>query len=243
MKRTVRVGVPHYTYRGEKAEEKTVYRRLAIIGGITVILLLVVWFWGITFVRILGALGTNESENTSQFSFEIPLQEPSITSLPEFTNKEKITISGKTTAEVNVTLFVNGVQVSNTIADVSGGFSFVNVSLKNGLNFVKVAASDASGATQDTTEFITLDKTKPTLEISTPSDGQVFPKKTKKVSVKGRADPDSDVFINSIQAITDQNGNFTYSLTVSKGENKIEIKATDKAGNTKTQKLTIILSG
>ena len=242
MRRTARTGVPHYTYRGEKTEEKTIYRRLAIIGGVTLILLVVIWFWGISFIRILGALGTNDSESTNQANFETPLQKPSITSLPEFTNKEKITITGTTTTGVSVTLYVEGVQVGKTIADISGAFTFVDVTLKNGLNFIKLVASNTSGQTQENTELITLDKTKPKLQITAPSDDQIFPKGTKKVTVKVKTDPDSEVFVNSIQAITNQDGKFSHVLSVSKGTNKIEATSTDKAGNTRTIKITIVVS-
>ena len=242
MKRTARVGVPHYTYRGEKTEEKTIYRRLAIIGGITLILLLVTWFWGISFVRILGALGTTDSEDTNQVGFETPLQKPSITSLPEFTNKEKITISGATSPEAALTLFVNGIQSGNTTANGSGGFTFVNVNLKDGLNLLKIRATNTSGGTQENTELITLDKTKPKLEITTPSDDQIFPKNTKNVTIKGKTDPESEVYVNLIQAVTDQDGKFTHVLSLSTGENKIEVKSTDQAGNIKTVKISVIVS-
>jgi len=231
--------VPHYTYRQDKTEEKTLYRRLAIIGGITIILLIALAFWGVTFISIIGRLGTKGEDETTRISFEIPLQKPSLTSVPEFTNKDEITISGTTTSEASLVLYVNGTQISRTIADTSGNFSFIDVSLKEGLNLIKVIASNAAGDNQEERVLITLDKIKPELKITSPTNGQSFPKDTDTITIKGVTEPDSTVLINSIQGTLDQDGNFAYTLSVTVGKNKIEVKSTDKAGNSNIEKLSI----
>ena len=239
MKRSVRVGVPQYTYRQANTQEKLIYRRLAIIGGLTLVLLLIIWLWGLTFIRIIGALGTKNLDETPQNNIDLPLLKPTFSNLPESTNQDKITISGSTTADMSVTIFVNGTQVSKTVTDASGNFSFVDVSLKEGTNIIKVVASDKAGGTEEQRAVITLDKQPPNLQISSPLDGQIFPKDTKTITIKGTTEPDSPVFINSIQAILDRDGNFSYNLDVQAGENKIEVKATDKAGNAKAINLTV----
>lgn len=239
MKRPVRASVPQYTYRQGKHEKKTVYRRLVIIGAITTVLLLIVFFWGLTFVNVLGLLGTNESAGSDGIEFQIPLQKPSFDSLPEFINKDRITISGTTSAEASVILIVNGVEVGKTVADTTGSFSFVDISLKEGFNLIKAKVSNDSGETQEQSAHITLDKTKPELTINSPTDKQSFPKETETITVKGKTDPDSIVLVNSNQAILDQDGNFSHVVTVTKGENEIEVKATEEAGNSKIIKLSV----
>lgn len=242
MKRNLRTQIPHYTYKQKNTPDKKIYRRLAIIGGLTMVLFLAIWFWGVTFINILGFLGTNESDDTTPLSFELPLRKPTIEELPEFTNKESITISGSSNAEVTLTLFVNGTKTGETTADAGGNFSFVNVALKEGLNLLKVVATNSKEETQEQTSLITLDKTKPELSITAPKNGETFPDDTKSITVKGKSEPDATVLVNLIQAITNADGSFSYVLTVTPGENKIEIKSTDQAGNVITEKLTIVIA-
>ncbi|OGY26221.1 MAG: hypothetical protein A2Z24_01510 [Candidatus Woykebacteria bacterium RBG_16_44_10] len=241
MKRDVRVGVPQYTYRQSNKEEKVIRRRLAIIGGVTVVILLITWFWGLTFVRVIGWLGTRSSgsETAPPPEYEIPLQKPVLHDLPEFTNQDKLTVSGTTSAEANITLTVNGTEAGKTIADASGSFSFVNVPLKVGTNLLKVTVFNKSGESLSGSAIITLDKEPPNLQVSEPTNNQNFPKDTKQITVKGTAETESTVFVSSIQAMLDQNGSFSYSLDVSPGENKIEVKSVDKAGNSKIVNLTV----
>lgn len=239
MKRSHRTGVPHYSYRQKDTESKTVYKRLAIISGLIIVLLVAIWFWGVTFINIIGALGSNEQEETTVTSLQIPLQKPAFNDLPEFTNNVTITISGSTSTGARLTLILNGTESGKTLADVSGKFSFVDVPLKEGRNLIKVIASDASGETQEQRALITLDKTKPKLDISSPSNGQKFPNTTQTITVKGSTEPNALVLVNSIQAIVNQNGDFSYTLSVSAGKSDIEVKATDEAGNSDVKKLTI----
>ena len=239
MRRLARSDVPQYTYRQGGHKEKTVYRRLAIIGAITVVLLLIIFFWGLTFVNVLGLLGTNKNTTSEGLKFQIPLQKPSFDSLPEFTNKETITITGNTSSGAQVVLIVNGTKVGKTITDTTGNFSFIDVVLKEGFNLIKLKASNDSGETQEQSAHITLDKTKPDLTITSPNDKQSFPKDTETTTVKGKAEPDSIVFVNSIQAILDQNGNFSHRVPVTAGENDIEIKAADEARNATITKLSV----
>ncbi len=242
MKRNLRTAIPHYTYKQKHTTDKKIYRRLAIIGGLTVVLILAIWFWGITFVSILGFLGADEADTSNQPGFELPLRKPTIEELPEFTKKESITISGSSNTEVTLTLFVNGSETGKTIADAGGNFSFVDVTLKEGLNLIKVIATNDEEETQEQTSLITLDKTKPELNITSPLEGQTFPKDTESITVNGKTEADATVLVNLIQSITNADGGFSNIISVKPGENKIEIKSTDQAGNVKTEKLTITVS-
>jgi len=240
MERKIRTGVPSYTYRQFNKENKQIYRRLAIIIGLTAILILVIWFWGISFVQIMGGLNSKGSSEDNT-SLDIPLLKPTLSGLPEFTNKGKITISGSTTTGADVVLYLNGAENGKTVADKSGAFSFTDVSLKEGLNFIKVVASNKAGQTQEERATITMDQTEPSLDITEPINNQVFEKNTKTVTIKGTVEEDASVYINSIQTPIYQNGSLSYVFSLTAGENKIEIKAKDQAGNTKTINLTVIV--
>ena len=229
-----------YTYSHFKTERNNVYHRLFLFIGVAIVLLLVVWFWGLTFIQILGFLGTNDNDQQIEQNFSYPLLKPVISTLPDFTNKGRITISGLTSNEVQVTLFVNGLEVGTTSSDSRGNFTFIDITLKDGLNFIKVIARDKSGESKDEKSIITLDKKPPKLEITEPKEGQRFDK-TKKITIRGISETDARIFINSIQTTLNQSGNFTYILGVTPGKNKIEIKATDKAGNIEQISLTIFI--
>jgi len=238
MKKGLRTTIPHYSYKQKNAPEKTIYKRLAIISGLTLVLIIAIWYWGTTFINILGFLGTEEDTSDSNIGIELPLRQPIIEDLPEFTSKENIPLSGSVNPEVKLTLFVNCIQASETTSDAGGKFIFVNVSLKDGLNLIKIIAQ-RSDETKEDTVLITLDKVKPKVVISSPKNGESFDESVSSITIKGLAEPDATVFVNLIQAIVDNNGNFTYQLSISKGENKIEVKATDQAGNSDTAKITI----
>jgi hypothetical protein len=240
MRRSTRSTLPTYNYQQFKGDEKRIYRRLVIFVGVIIVVLVIIWFWGLSFIQIIGTLGSRGTSEPTTPGFQVPLFKPAISSLPEFTNKEKVTISGFTSSGAKVTLLVNGVEVGKSTANDSGDFTFVDVSLKVGLNFLKVVATDESGETKEAKEIITLDKKPPKLEILEPKDEQVF-EKTKQIKIKGTTETETKVFINSIQTTIDNSGGFVYKLNVKKGENKIEIKSTDKAGNTKKVNLIVIV--
>jgi hypothetical protein len=239
MKRGLRAGLPQYTYKQKNTAEKTLYRRLLFFGGLTLVLIAAIWFWGVTFVSVLGFLGTDSPDESDGIAFELPLRKPTLEDLPEFTNKEAITVAGSINPEVNLVLYVNGIESGETTADAGGNFSFANISLKEGLNLIKIVAKNTSGETQEITALATLDNKKPKLKITSPKNGQTFPKKTDSITVNGQAEPEAVVFVNLIQAIVDADGNFKYNLTLSPGVNNIEIKAADKAGNEEATKLSV----
>lgn len=241
MKRTSRAGVPAYTYQKYKTEEKTVYKRLAIIFGLMLVLVLAIWFWGLTFVQILGSLGSSDSSERTSAGLSIPAQKPTFTDLPEFTNKDTLTIQGFSSSDVETVLYVNGEKAGTTKTDSSGRFTFVDVKLKDGLNLLKVTATDTDGKGAEERVPITVDKTPPNLVVSDPKDGQNFPAGVRQITIKGTSETESTILINEIQAPTDQSGTFSYNMNASSGENKVTIKATDRAGNETNLALTFFI--
>ena len=82
----------------------------------------------------------------------------------------------------------------------------------------------------------------PSLSLNSPTDGQSFSKDQNIASIKGATDTDAKVTINGFWAITDSNGNFSYSLPLQNGENKIRVEAIDIAGNKAIKEIKIIYS-
>jgi hypothetical protein len=242
MNRKPRGSIPHYTYRRSKdASEKVVFKRIVIVVVATLILVTVVWFWGTSFINLLGLLAKPEEPTQTQPVFNLPISKPSLDPLPESTNSKKINIKGRTSGGQEVTM-ESSADVLKTTSESNGSFSFDGVALKKGLNLIKVYVFDSSGEKLEESLVITFDNTPPSLEISQPKNGQTFESKTKKIKIVGSTEADAEVFINDLQAIVSPNGQFTFNYPAKKGVLSIEIKATDKAGNEKKVTITVTVS-
>lgn len=208
------------------------------------VLLVIIWFWGTSFVNVLGLLSSDNSDSsTNNSGYTLPLQKPDLSRIESPTNQDKINIEGTTTANAEVILLVNGNKVGEQKAE-KGSFKFTAVTLKEGINQVIVTAKDSTGAEETTRTSVVLDKTAPTLTVTAPANNASFPSSTKSVTVSGTSsDPEGVVFINSIQATIDpQTGNFSFNLPIGAGTIEIEIKAFDAAGNSVSQKRTVTVS-
>lgn len=242
MKRKPRTSVPHYNYRkSAKASEKVIYRRIGIVTLATVVIFAVTWFWGTSFINLLGFLAKPEKPVQNQPTFSLPITKPSLDPLPKTTNSEKITIKGRASAGEEVTL-ESATGNLKTTAGSDGSFSFDGVTLKKGLNLIKVYVFDSSENKLEETFVITFDNTPPTLDISQPKNGQIFPSNIKNIKIVGTTEGGTEVFVNNLQAVVNPNGQFTFNYPAEKGILKFEIKATDKAGNTKKTSITVTVS-
>jgi bacillopeptidase F len=241
-----RLPVPQYSYRQTlKKEDRKVYRRIALIITAFFVILLIIWFMGTSFLNMLSFLSNGNTNNTSTItsSQDLPLLAPKIDKLPDAINTPTITISGSTTANVTVNLLVNTKQTATTTADEQGYFKFDKVKLTDGLNLLKVVATNKAGEKQETSLTITLDTIKPNLTLTNPVDGSSFPSSTKTIVVSGITEPESTVHVSGNQAVVNASGNFSYNLPVTARANAIQIDSVDAAGNTTIVKLNITVEG
>ena len=242
MKKTLRKPVPHYTYRHLTDErEKVIYRRVGIVLLSTLVLVLVVWFWGTSFINLLGFLAKPTENTPVEPTINLPISRPSLKELPEFTNSEKLTIEGRTSPGQEVSLEASRETIKTT-SQSDGTFKFDAVVLKKGLNLIKVYVIDSSGERLEESLIITLDKTAPLLDIFEPKEGQLVSSKAKSIKVLGKTEPEATVFVNEIQAIVNPEGEFSLTYPVTKTTQSIVIKATDKAGNSTKKSIKILFS-
>lgn len=240
-----RLPVPQYSYRQEsKKEERRVYRRIALILTVVFVVLTIIWFTGTSFIDALSVLSNgNSSKTNNNTPVELPLLAPKLETLPEAINQESITIEGETTSEVDVLLTVNSKEVAKVKASTTGAFKFEKVRLKEGLNLIKITATDKHNETEETSATITFDRSKPPLALTAPADGTIFNEQTKTVIVSGTTETNAVVQVNGLQAVVETSGKFSYNLPVMAGDNQIEVVATDLAGNLTTVKIDIVVSG
>lgn len=237
-----RLPVPQYSYRQTlKKEDRRVYRRVALIITAFFAILLIIWFMGTSFLNMLSFLSNgNTTDNTTNVSSdELPLLDPEIDKLPPDINTPTISVSGTTTSNVTVTLFVNTRETDSTTTDSTGVFKFEKVKLTDGANLLKLVATNKAKEKQESSTTINLDTVKPNLTLTSPIDGANFASTTKTVVVSGTIEPNAIVHVSGSQAIVEASGKFSYNLPVTPGANNIEINANDPAGNITVVKLTI----
>lgn len=130
-----------------------------------------------------------------------------------------------------------------THSAISNGYSFTYTpgsALGDGSHTITVNASDNDGnaATQKTTAF-TVDTVPPTLNVTSPTEGQIVSSAALNVSGTTNDTTSSPVTIKISLNGADQgnvtvggNGSFTKTVTLAEGANVIVVTATDSAGKT-----------
>lgn len=136
-------------------------------------------------------------------------------------------------------IYLNSINVGETEV-VGGKFEFKNFRLKNGENKISLKAINqagkASGFSQELT--ILLDKDEPDLKIESPQEDQTF-SGNNKIKVSGETEKDAQVLANGFLANVDFNGKFEVTIPLNEGENNIEVKAQDEAGNSKIVEIKV----
>lgn len=76
------------------------------------------------------------------------------------------------------------------------------------------------------------------LSVSQPQNGVTV--KNPQIKVIGKTTPNSEVFVNNIDAVADAKGNFSVDFTLEEGENYILVGATDALGKYSEKELSVI---
>ncbi|SHK14836.1 hypothetical protein SAMN02745227_01635 [Anaerobranca californiensis DSM 14826] len=174
----------------------------------------------------------------SKFAFvqaNYPIEPPNLKIItPEdgsYVNTPTITIKGVT--EVDAQIIVGELQID---VDESGSFQF-DYSLEEGENIITIIAKDSRGIENQVDLIIYLDTEPPELILHKEYDGMVV--EEAELIIAGKTSLDAQVFINGQKADLQPNGVFTLTLQLQEGENKIEIKAVDRAGNERVKTITV----
>ena len=227
----------------EKRTKKTII--LSILGIIIILFLLYKFGLELLVNFSLFVAGKNQSiiQNPSQINY---VATPILNPLPVATNSAQIVISGTSLKGYSITLYLNNNSVDQTPTDNNGNFSFVE-NLNTGNNQIAVRANynnKQSGLSN--IESIIYTNSQPTLDVSTPPDGQKFDKNTigsgNTIVISGRTDAGATVTVNGFWAVIDDNNNFSYNLPLQNGDNQIKIVAIDQAGNKSEKDLKVNFS-
>lgn len=154
------------------------------------------------------------------------------------TSSAKTKISGATDPKTTVEIFQNARSLGTTVSSDDGTFS-QEVDLERGINTFTAQAVNETGQKSPLSDSLQISffSDKPKLEIASPKDGDST--NNSSINISGQTDPGNSVNINDRLAIVDKDGKFSYSLDLTKGENKIKITAVDPAGGSTSKELKI----
>lgn len=158
------------------------------------------------------------------------------------TNSARITIRGTSEPDSTVTLYLNNQALDKILVGKDGSFT-QRITLREEKNKIVGQATDRTGneSTFSTPLLIVCKKNAPLLEIEFPPD-EDFETDEDEIEVKGKTDPGMNLNINNRFVLVNNNGSFNHFISLSEGENLIEILATDEAGNESKAERKVIYS-
>lgn len=223
-----------------RREEKAIVKRIVYLSVFSVILIIILYTVGIpTLGKFADLLDTvfKRGDSTGSVESQIP-PPPVLDTLPHATNNSKITVSGFSSSSVKAELYLDLEKVSEV--QVNDGKFRGDLELKQGENKIVAKAVSEAGKTSDASQEFTIifDNKEPELEVTAPSNDQTF-YQNNRVKVSGKTEKDNQVFANGFLANVDPDGNFEVTIPLVEGENKIEVKAVDIAGNTKMVEIKV----
>lgn len=218
--------------RMEKENRKNI---IFSVLGILVVLFLLAKF-GLPLLVDFSLLVTNNK--TQKASTQKPnfISPPVLNPLQSATNSANINVSGVAGEKQIIELYINDELIGKTEAEKDGSFEFKEVKLAGKDNYLKAKATFENAESDFSKSFfVSFKETNPNLSLDSPKEDQSFTSDSNPIEVKGKTDSGIKVTVNDFWAIVDENGNFSYILTLKEGENKIEVTVVDEAGN-KTEK-------
>jgi hypothetical protein len=220
-----------------KKEERATIKRIIYLSGLSLILAIFLFTLGVPLLGKFADFANTifQKNETSTSSDKSVTQPPIVDLLPAATNSAHLAVSGFADEAKTVEAFVDSQKVGETQVK-TGKFAFDDLVLKKGENKISVKAISQDGKESDFSKIQTviLDQEEPKLEVETPGEGQSF-SGDNRIKVLGKTDQNAQVFANGFLALVDSEGKFEVFVPVVEGENTIEIKAQDAAGNTKVE--------
>ncbi|WP_337954317.1 C25 family cysteine peptidase [Aciduliprofundum sp. MAR08-339] len=140
-----------------------------------------------------------------------------------------------------VSVEIDGISIMATLTTYGNNgtiVAHVPFLLSDGKHTVSVELTDNGGNTASMSWNFEVDTTPPELKITSPTNvpltyNSVF-------WINGTTDPGASVTINGEQVTVNSDGTFTYKATLEDGENVFKVTATDSAGNSATEIVTVL---
>lgn len=223
-----------------KKQQKKMAQQTALIIFLILALILGFLFFVLpNIVRI--AFNVLDGDVITDNSDTIPPQVPILEAPVEATFSGTVKLNGFGEPKSTVKLVLNGEESDEKIVSEEGDFELI-AELTEGENTITTYSIDEAENESLTSKkySVILDTESPTIEIEEPEDGsRITLRKNQITTVKGITEPNAKVFIGGRLSFADSEGNFAGTYSLQEGDNEIEIRAIDRAGNETIQKLTI----
>lgn len=231
--------------RKVKVEENRNKKKTLWFGFLTIVVLVLFFFYGFNaLARLAVFLGDlKKGSQPVESNDTTPPIPPRFEPLPKATNNKELEIKGSTEPGATIELSVNG-KVNELLANSDGEFRFT-ADLKSGENIISAYSQDNAGnkSNETETQTVALDTDAPSLETTKPQDGALFyGSKDRQLVIEGKTEERANVSVNGRHVVVEGSGNFTFLMTLTEGENKLDIKATDAAGNITEKTITVTYS-
>ncbi len=220
--------------RLERVRSRKAGKQGVIYLMVAVLLVIATIGWGLPAVaRLTGLLV--KTDNGPIVTDELRPTPPIFSDIPEATYSAQVRIAGFAQPGLDVILFINGAEGEKKLVSESGTFSFDRVALAEGENAVYAYTSTVRElrSEQSKTYTITVDVTKPSVAIDSPKDGEVMRGQSQRIAnFSGSvSELGSKVFIGERMVIVQSDGKFSLPYQLVEGDQEIQIKVMDKAGN------------
>ncbi len=232
---------PMVSSRLAKREQKKLLTQTLLFGVGAVVLLGAFFFLILPGVAKLWNMIAGTGDLTFDQSDTIPPQVPILSAPAEATNSASIQLSGFGEAKSILKVVVNGEQITQETIKDDGSFSF-ELGLKPGENIVNTYAVDEAKneSAVSRTYTVVFDNEAPKIEVAEPQAGQTIElRKNQSVTIKGITEPRARVYVNGRMAFANSEGAFSTTYLLQEGENKLQLKAEDLAGNITEQELIV----
>jgi bacillopeptidase F len=224
--------MPRPTSRLERKERQKILKQTYLfLGGAVVIGVLFIFLVIPSFIRILNAVFSGGDSFLVEDT--IPPQVPIISAPVDATTSSALELTGFAEAESAVIILLNG-QAQNEVQAATDGVFTASVLLQEGENALSAYSRDAAGNESEPTRtfLVLLDTEPPILDIIEPEDGQrVEGVRNQTLAISGATDPRSKVYLNERIIFPREDGSFSSSFFLSEGENILQFKSIDLAGN------------
>lgn len=212
----------------------------------SVVLLLLSMLIGVIFLVVIlpGAIKlffeVLDKRTVIEQESQLPPQAPIVASPPEHTNNSSLELSGYSEPNSLIKVLLNQREYDSVDVDDEGSFK-INIELNQGDNYITLFTLGSNELESQRVTFnVVLDTEVPPIKIGNPEDGQKFEtKENQTITIEGETEPKAKVYINNRLVLADSEGLFNYRYYLSDGDNKIEIKAVDEAGNEAETELTV----
>lgn len=162
-----------------------------------------------------------------------------ITDIPSATNSATVVISGSVLNIDSLDFYLNDSKVKTISVLNQDNFNEEIKDLVKGENEIYlIGKNKQSNKKKKSADFKVIYKSeKPKLEIKEPADNSKV--SNQEIKVSGTTDKETFIKVNNLPIVVDAMGNFSTTVRLKEGENKIEVTAQDVAQNIELKTLTV----